>query len=102
MKKADLIKNISDKTGIPHTDVTIMMEALLREVKETLRGGESIFLRGFGTFTLKKRKRKIGRIIKKNEAIVIPEHYIPHFKPADVFKDLVRQAEPKKRKASEA
>jgi DNA-binding protein HU-beta len=85
MRKADLINNISDKTGIPKVDVLVTLEAMFKEVKESLGRGEHIYIRGFGSFITKKRAAKIGRNIKKNVAVQIPEHYIPAFKPAKEF-----------------
>jgi DNA-binding protein HU-beta len=85
MRKADLINNISDKTGIPKVDVLVTLETLFREVKETLSEGENIYIRGFGSFITKKRAAKIGRNIKKNIAVEIPEHFVPSFKPAKEF-----------------
>jgi len=63
----------------------------LKKLKDTLASGEDVFVRGFGSFVLKKRARKIGRHIKKNVAIEIPEHYIPAFKPAKIFVDNVKE-----------
>jgi len=96
MRKADLVKKISDKTGISQVDVMVTLESFFNEVKESLMVGENVYIRGFGSFILKKRRQKIGRIISKNEAIVIPEHHIPAFKAADVFKEKVHDSLPKK------
>ena len=85
MRKADLINNISEKTGIPKVDVLVTLETMFKEVKENLANGENIYIRGFGSFITKKRAAKIGRNIKKNTAVHIPEHYIPAFKPAKEF-----------------
>jgi DNA-binding protein HU-beta len=85
MRKSDLISQISDKTGIPKVDVLVTLETLFKEVKENLTAGESIYIRGFGSFYPKKRAAKIGRNIKKNVAVNIPEHFIPAFKPAKEF-----------------
>ncbi len=85
MRKSDLINNISDKTGIPKVDVLVTLETMFKEVKESLAGGNNIYIRGFGSFITKKRAAKIGRNIKKNTAVEIPEHYIPAFKPAKEF-----------------
>lgn len=85
MRKADLVNKISDKTGIPKVDVLVTLETMFKEVKDTLSGGENIYIRGFGSFITKKRAAKIGRNIKKNIAVHIPEHYIPAFKPAKEF-----------------
>lgn len=93
MRKADLITQISDKTGIPKVDVMVTLETMFKEIKESLIAGENIYIRGFGSFITKKRAAKIGRNIKKNIAVEIPEHYIPAFKPA---KEFVREVKNKK------
>jgi DNA-binding protein HU-beta len=85
MRKADLINKISDKTGIPKVDVLVTLETMFKEIKHNLAEGENIYIRGFGSFIIKKRAAKIGRNIKKNIAVAIPEHFIPAFKPAKEF-----------------
>ena len=60
------------------------------EVKDALESGENVYIRGFGSFVVKKRAKKLGRNIKKNEVIEIPAHYIPAFKPSKVFSDQVK------------
>jgi len=91
MRKSDLINNISDKTGIPKVDVLVTLETMLKEIKENLSKGENIYIRGFGSFITKKRAAKIGRNIKKNVAVSIPEHFIPAFKPSKEFVNEVKQ-----------
>jgi len=93
MRKADLITQISDKTGIPKVDVMVALETMFKEIKESLIAGENIYIRGFGSFITKKRAAKIGRNIKKNIAVSIPEHFIPAFKPA---KEFVKEVKNKK------
>lgn len=85
MRKADLVNQISEKTGIPKVDVLMTLEEMFREIKQSLSKGENIYIRGFGSFITKKRAAKIGRNIKKNVAVHIPEHFIPAFKPAKEF-----------------
>ena len=104
MRKADLVNQISEKTGIPKVDVLVTLETMFKEVKDTLAAGENIYIRGFGSFITKKRAAKIGRNIKKNIAVHIPEHYIPAFKPAKEFvaevkklKELKPDAGPRRR-----
>ncbi len=91
MRKADLVNQISDKTGIPKVDVLMTLESLFKELKETMSSGENVYIRGFGSFIIKKRAAKIGRNIKKNVAVHIPEHYIPAFKPAKEFVNEVKK-----------
>lgn len=90
MRKADLVTAISDKTGVPKVDVLVTLEYFFTEVKNALTKGENVYIRGFGSFVVKKRAKKIGRHIKKNVAIEIPEHFIPSFKPAKIFVDQVK------------
>ena len=90
MRKADLVTTIADKTGVPKVDVLVTLEEFFKEVKDSLSKGENVYIRGFGSFVIKKRAKKIGRHIKQNIAIEIPEHYIPAFKPAKIFIDQVK------------
>jgi len=91
MRKADLINRISEKTGIPKVDVLVTLENFFTEVKQSLGEGENIYIRGFGSFINKKRAAKIGRNIKKNTAVEIPEHYIPAFKPSKEFVQQIKE-----------
>jgi DNA-binding protein HU-beta len=91
MRKADLVNKISEKTGVPKVDTLVIIESMLKEIKDSLREGENVYLRGFGSFIIKTRAEKIGRNIKKNTAIVIPAHNIPAFKPAKVFVESVKK-----------
>jgi DNA-binding protein HU-beta len=93
MRKADLISKISDKTGIPKVDVLVTLETMFKEIKSTLSNGENLYIRGFGSFIIKKRAAKIGRNIKKNVAVSIPEHFIPAFKPAKEFVQEIKSSD---------
>ena len=90
MRKADLVNVISEKTGVPKVDVLVTLESFFSEIKDSLSSGENVYIRGFGSFIIKKRAKKIGRHIKKNVALEIPEHFIPSFKPAKLFMDQVK------------
>ncbi len=90
MRKADLVTAISEKTGVAKVDVLVTLEEFFKSVKNSLAGGDNVYIRGFGSFVIKRRKKKIGRHIKRNESIDIPEHYIPSFKPAKVFVEHVK------------
>ncbi|MCB0771882.1 MAG: integration host factor subunit beta [Flavobacteriales bacterium] len=90
MTKAELVGNISKRTGIERSVVLGTLEAFMDEVKNSLEAGEDVHLRGFGSFLVKHRAQKTGRILKNNTTIIIPAHDIPSFKPADVFIDKVK------------
>lgn len=92
MRKADLVNRISEKTGIQKIDVLVTLESFFKEVKDSLKEGENVYVRGFGSFVIKERAEKIGRNIKKNTAIVIPAHSVPSFKPAKTFVEAVKKS----------
>ena len=91
MRKADLVNAISEKTGVAKVDVLVALEALFKEIKTTMQSGENVYIRGFGSFIIKRRAKKVGRHIKKGAAIEIPEHFIPSFKPAKIFTEEVKK-----------
>lgn len=91
MTKAELVISISKRTGIERAVVLATLEAFMDEVKNNLSNGEDVHLRGFGSFLVKHRAQKTGRILKDNTPIIIPAHNIPAFKPADVFVDKVKE-----------
>lgn len=92
MTKSELIDGISGKTGIPKVDVIVALDCFFKDVKDTVERGDSVYIRGFGSFVPKKRARKLARNIKKNVAIVIPEHHVPAFRPAENFIEMVKNS----------
>lgn len=92
MTKADIIAEISTKTGIEKVDVQETVEAFFKVIKNSMIGGENVYVRGFGSFVVKKRAQKTARNISKNTAIIIPEHFVPSFKPAKVFVEKVKNS----------
>ena len=85
MTKAEIVSKISIKTGVEKAETLAVVEALMDGIRESLKGGENVYLRGFGSFIVKKRAEKTGRNISKNTTIIIPAHNIPSFKPAKTF-----------------
>lgn len=93
MTKADIINEIAEKTGVDKADVTASIEAFFSVVKSSMANGHNLYIRGFGSFINKKRKRKIARNISRNTALVIEEHFIPSFKPAKIFVNKIKTSE---------
>ena len=90
MTKADIVNEISKTTGIENGAVLETVEKFMEVVKDSLANGVNVYLRGFGSFIIKKRSEKTARNISKNTTIIIPEHNIPAFKPAKVFMEEVK------------
>lgn len=83
---------LQKKQEIDKAAVLTTVEAFMDAVKESLiTKEENVYLRGFGSFILKKRAQKTARNISKNTTIIIDEHNIPAFKPAKVFVDAVKK-----------
>jgi DNA-binding protein HU-beta len=90
MTKADLISDITEKTGVEKIAVQATVESLMTSIIDAMESGENVYLRGFGSFVIKKRAEKTGRDISKNTTIIIPEHFVPTFKPAKTFVEGVK------------
>ncbi|MBS3776677.1 MAG: HU family DNA-binding protein [Bacteroidales bacterium] len=91
MTKADIVDKISQKTGIEKIVIEKIVEGFMKTVKESMIGGQNVYLRGFGSFIVKKRAQKKARNISKNTEVVIPEHYVPSFKPSKKFANRVKE-----------
>jgi DNA-binding protein HU-beta len=90
MTKAEIVADIANKTGVEKVAVQAVVESFMESVKKSMMNGENVYLRGFGSFTIKKRAEKTGRNISKNTTIIIPAHNIPAFKPAKTFVNQVK------------
>jgi DNA-binding protein HU-beta len=91
MTKAEIVAEIANKTGIEKLVVQTTVESFMESIKNSMTNGENVYLRGFGSFTIKKRAEKTGRNISKNTTIIIPAHNIPTFKPAKSFVNEVKE-----------
>jgi DNA-binding protein HU-beta len=91
--KADVIAQISEKTGVDKGDVQQTLESFFTVVKDSLSDGENLYVRGFGSFINKKRARKVARNISKGTSMIIDEHFVPSFKPAKVFVEQVKESD---------
>ena len=85
MTKADIVNEIAKSTGAEKVLVQTIVEAFMDNVRNSLIENENVYLRGFGSFIIKKRATKVARNISKNTTITIPEHNIPAFKPSKSF-----------------
>lgn len=90
MTKADIVNEISKNTGIEKVTVQKTVEAFMETIKGSLVKGKNVYLRGFGSFVVRKRAEKTARNISKNTTIIIPEHFIPSFKPSKTFTGKVK------------
>ncbi|GAB4133749.1 MAG: HU family DNA-binding protein [Bacteroidia bacterium] len=91
MTKAEVVAEISEKTGIEKVAVQASVETFMKVIKASLAKGDNVYLRGFGSFIVKRRAEKTGRNISQNTTVIIPAHNVPAFKPAKTFVDRVKK-----------
>ncbi|MCA6362800.1 MAG: integration host factor subunit beta [Bacteroidia bacterium] len=92
MTKAEIVAEIAEKTGVEKVAVQASIEAFMKVVKGSLAKGDNVYLRGFGSFIVKRRAEKTGRNISKNTSVIIPAHNVPAFKPAKTFTEKVKKS----------
>lgn len=85
MTKAEIVNEIHLKTGADRKVALQIVEGFMESVKKSLADGENVYLRGFGSFVLKHRAKKIARNIAANTGVIVPAHDIPFFKPSKDF-----------------
>lgn len=90
MTKADVVNEVSKETGIDRVVVQETVESFMEVVSEALVNGNNVYLRGFGSFVVKRRAEKTARNISKNTSMIIPAHNIPSFKPSKSFVSKVK------------
>lgn len=92
MTKAEIVREIAEKTGIERLMVENTIEAFMNSIKEHMLKKNAVSLRGFGNFVVKKRAAKVARNISKNTAINLPAHFIPAFRPSKKFTEKVKKS----------
>lgn len=90
MTKAEIVCEIAKQTGVEKQVVMQVVEGMMESIKNSMINGEEVFLRGFGSFIIKRRAEKMARNISKNTTIVIPAHNIPAFKPSKSFQKNIK------------
>ena len=91
MTKAELVEEVSGKTGLPKKQAEIVVNTVFESIVETLKTGEKIELRGFGSFLIRQRDSRMGRNPKTGEKVDVPAKRIPYFKPGKELRELLNQ-----------
>jgi nucleoid DNA-binding protein len=93
MTKAELVEKIAEKTGLTRTDVAVIVDGFLDAIKQAMKEGNNIEIRGFGTFKIKPRKARKARNPRTGEEVPVPDRKVPVFKPSNEFKELIIKQE---------
>jgi len=92
INKKDLIEIIAkEQDQLPYRDIELSVKTIINSMVNSLRKGERIEIRGFGSFSLRYRKPRVGRNPKSGQSVNIEERYVPHFKPGKNLKERVKQ-----------
>lgn len=91
MTKADIVDKIASGTGVTKLETEAIIEGFFSTVIESLKSGNGIEIRGFGTYKVKKKNARQARNPKTGEQVFVPEHYVPTFKFSKDFKQIVDQ-----------
>ena len=91
MTKADLIEEVSTLAEVTRKDGEVIVETIFDSIVKSLRAGDKIEIRGFGSFRTRQRKPRIGRNPKTGARVEVPAKKIPFFKPSKELKDLVNE-----------
>ena len=91
INKKELIEIIANEQDqLPYKDIELSVKTIIESMVASLRKGKRIEIRGFGSFSLRYRKSRIGRNPKSGESVNIDERYVPHFKPGKDLKERVK------------
>jgi len=91
MTKADLIEEVARITDVTRRDSEVIVETIFDSIVHSLRAGDKIEIRGFGSFRTRQRNSRVGRNPKTGDRVEVPAKKIPFFKPSKELKDLVNQ-----------
>jgi integration host factor subunit beta len=92
MTKAELIEEVSRVVEMTRKDSEVIVEAIFDSIVKSLRGGDKIEIRGFGSFRTRQRQPRVGRNPKTGTRVEVPSKRIPYFKPSKELKDLVNHS----------
>jgi integration host factor subunit beta len=93
MTKADLIEEVSRLVELTRKDSEVVVETIFDSIVKSLRSGDKIEIRGFGSFRTRQRKSRVGRNPKTGDRVDVPAKKIPFFKPSKELKNLVNTAQ---------
>jgi len=94
MTKADLIEEVAQVVEVTRKDAEVIVDTVFKSVVDSLKGGDKVEIRGFGSFRTRQRQGRIGRNPKSGEKVDVPPKTIPFFKPSKELRDVVNGGPP--------
>jgi integration host factor subunit beta len=92
MTKSELVEEVSRVSDLTKKHSEVIVDTVFKTIVEALHRGETIELRGFGSFRLRRRESRKGRNPKTGDRVDVPPKHVPYFKPGKELKDLINKA----------
>ena len=92
MTKSDIIKEVAEGTGLTKVEIEAVLEGLILSISDSLRRGERVDIRGFGSFIVKQRAARDARNPATREIVKLQERFIPAFKVSKILKEIVNKS----------
>lgn len=89
MTKAELVEEVAKSTQLTKKHAEIIVNTVFESIVTSLREGEKIELRGFGSFRIRHRGARMGRNPKTGDKVRVPSKRIPYFKPGKDLRELL-------------
>ena len=89
MTKAELVDVVTRNSELGRKDTEVIVQTVLDSIVDSLKTGEKVELRGFGSFRLRERAPRDGRNPKTGEKVFVPAKRVPYFKPGKDLKELI-------------
>ncbi len=94
MTKADLIEEVAQEVEVTHKDAKVIVDTVLASVVDSLKSGNKVEIRGFGSFRTRRRQGRMARNPKSGDKVDVPPKTIPFFKPSKALRDIVNGGPP--------
>ena len=92
MTKSDIIKEVAEGTGLTKVEIEAVLEGVILSISDSLRRGERVDIRGFGSFIIKQRAARDARNPATREIVKLQERFIPAFKVSKILKEIVNKS----------
>jgi len=90
MTKSELIEIVSNRQDqITRYEAEVVINSVFQAISDALANGNRVELRGFGSFSIRERRDRMGRNPKTGESVYVPSKVVPHFKPGKELRERV-------------
>ena len=92
MTKADIIREVSNMTGLTKVEIEAVFNSIIVNISDSLKRGERVDIRGFGSFLVKQRPARDARNPATREIVKLQERFVPVFKISKILKEDVNKS----------